>query len=182
MEESSGRPGAEISDRGGRHNCEDAWGQTSVFNIFFTKKRASEIAKMWGRLRPNARCFFLLLFILHFFDKKRKRYRENVRTSQAKRPFLKNLTSFVFIFSQNMTQPVREIVRTSQANRLFLFFLLLFDKKIRATENAKLWGRLTPNARFWKKTNKILSFFSKIERENVRTSQAKRPFLKCNDR
>ena len=159
----------------GQQNCEDVSGETSVFLISFllTKINARENAKMWGRLRPIVH-FWKICSVFFFMEKisaERTRNCEDVSGQSS---------IFVFLFSfywknkrrenaklwgrltPNASFPQKkmfhkferetgsEIVRTSQANRSFLFF----EKKKSAGENAKLWGRLTPNARFPQQKNK----------------------------
>ena len=121
--------------------------------IFFVrKKNTGDNTKLWGRLTPNAR--FALQKI-------------------------RNL-SFFHGFDSGTGS---ERVRTSQAKRLFsLFDFCFFFHRKNSGENAKLWGRLKRNACFPQKKSKYFPFLDTFENEIVRTSQAKHPFMKRNDR
>ena len=114
-------------------------------------------------------------------EKRTQRDRRNCEDVSAQTPDLEKSVPFspIIFFINLCANPGREIVRTSQATRPFscLWFFLGRTKKS-AGDNTKLWGRLTPNARFAPQKNQtIYHFVHGFDRgtggEIVRTSQAK---------
>ena len=146
--------------------------------IFFTNLSAKPAAKLWGRLRQ------LVHFRFSFFLLREKKAPERTR---------------------NCEDVSRQTPVFQKTDNLFLFF-----KKLIAKPAAKLWGRLKPIGHFCfliiflkektpertrncedvssqtpvvhQKNSNYFSFLDKFESEIVRTSQAKRPFLKRHDR
>ena len=127
-----------------------------------------------------------------------------MRTSHAKRSFFpppKNRPFIIFleIWSRNRQRNYEDV---SSQSAIFAFWLFVVERK-NAGENAKLWGRLKPNARFpRKKVQTIYHFLTNWKAKLwgrlkpnvrfwnvtidcttvlvckiVRTSQAKRPFF-----
>ena len=170
------------------------WGRLKP-NARFPQKQNQNIfhfwtnlkAKLWGRLKPNVRFWNVTIDsttvsvckivrtsqakrpFFNFFCKQKKsqRDREIVRTSQPKRPFLKNLFRFLLLFFSQIwarNQP-RNCEDVSGNSSIFVFHFCLWEKKS-AGENTKLWGRLTPNARFAPKKNRQFIIFSKIWSRN----------------
>ena len=143
--------------------CEDVSGQTPVLgrnlSIFSVQLSVNKIwpdlaAKLWGRLRPNAHvCFFYVTFLGKILAPERARNCEDV--SRQTLVCEKSKKKYFTVFSAKLSS---ENVRTSQANHPFweksYNFSVHFCNKIKKKKRRRTW-----------------------EREIVRTSQAKRPFL-----
>ena len=134
------------------------------------------------RTSQASRPFSSLCFFSREKNKKRRREREMVRTSHANRPFCPPKKPAIYHFFHNLiAKPAAKLSGRLEPIGNFCFLVIfLKEKTTERTRNCEDVSSQTPV--FHQTKSNYLSFLDKFESEIVRTSQAKRPFLKRNDR